>query len=71
MLTRPAAAAAAACRQCSRLHTLALQCAMFDQEITLERLAACTTIEVSPCLQLLVMACRRLQSSSSSSSSSN
>jgi hypothetical protein len=26
---------------------------------------------VSPCLQLLVMACRRLQNSSSSSSSSN
>ena len=48
MLTRPAAAATAACRQCSRMHTLALQSAMFDQETTLERLAACTTIEVRP-----------------------
>ncbi|EFN52805.1 hypothetical protein CHLNCDRAFT_138465 [Chlorella variabilis] len=31
--------------RCTQLHTLALQCAMFENELTLERLAACTTLE--------------------------
>ncbi|KAI3431582.1 hypothetical protein D9Q98_004632 [Chlorella vulgaris] len=31
--------------RCTQLHTLALQSAMFDNELTLDRLAACTTIE--------------------------
>ncbi|KAL4853377.1 Ras suppressor protein 1 [Chlorella vulgaris] len=31
--------------RCTQLHTLALQSAMFDNELTLDRLAACKTIE--------------------------
>lgn len=33
-------------RRCTRLHTLTLNCAIFDHDLTLDRLAACTTIEV-------------------------
>lgn len=36
-------------RQCTRLHTLTLNCAIFDHDLTLDRLAACTTIEVGMC----------------------
>ncbi|KAI7840413.1 hypothetical protein COHA_005844 [Chlorella ohadii] len=35
--------------RCTRLHTLTLNCAIFDHDLTLDRLAACTTIQ---CLDL-------------------
>ena len=51
----PTAAAAAAAagtrwrRQCTRLQSLALNCAIFDHDLTLDRLAQCTTIEARSC----------------------
>lgn len=37
------------CRRCTQLHTLTLNCAIFDHDLTLDRLGACTTIEVRTC----------------------